>query len=180
LFSAFAGVVFSQAFNRYVVNALAVILIVTAMPWVFNNNFRPLVGEKTIFNTSRIDQFFVDRTHLEIPYKQAVNQVQGSQCIQVGLWLGTESSVGNAYWEYPFWALFNQNSTSNITIEHINVRNISAKKSSIYPHNQFTPCAILSVKTKNERAVQSQPTVIQGQTFVPTWSNDAVTLFVKQ
>jgi hypothetical protein len=180
LFSAFVGVVFTQALNRYFVVGLVAILIIASAPWVLDNKYRPIAAEQNIFNTNRIEQYFISREHLQVSYEEAVNFVQSRQCKDVGLWLGTNDSVGNRYWEYPFWVLFNSKTAQPTRIEHVQVQNISAEKASVSPFDQFFPCAVVFVKPKGDKVVEIQQANIQGQTYISTWSNDNIIVLEKK
>lgn len=180
LFSAFIGVVLTQALNRYLVMVLIVILLTASTPWVLGNKYRPIAAEENIFSMDRIEQYFINREHLQVPYEEAVNFVQTRQCQNVGLWLGTNDSVGNRYWEYPFWVLFNGKNTRPIRLEHIQVQNISAEKSSMFPYRQFAPCAVVFVKPDRDEAVEMEQTNIQGFTYTPTWSNDTIVVLERE
>jgi 4-amino-4-deoxy-L-arabinose transferase-like glycosyltransferase len=179
LFSAFIGVVLSQALNRYLVSVLVVILLIASTPWTLENRYRPIAAEQNIFKVDRIEQYFVNREHLQVPYEEAVNFVQAQQCQNVGLWLGTNDSVGNRYWEYPFWVLFNSTNTRATRLEHVKVQNISAEKSNLLPYSQFVPCAVVFVQPKDE-AIEIKQTNIQGYTYMPTWSNDTIVVLERE
>lgn len=179
LFSAFIGVVLTQALNRYFVAALIAILLITSTPWVLHNKYRPIATEPNIFNMGRIEQYFINRKHLQVPYEEAVNFVQSIQCKDVGLWLGTNDSVGNRYWEYPFWVLLNGKTNQLTRIEHVQVQNLSAQKASVFPFNQFIPCAVVFVKPNGE-GVTIQQANIQGQTYTSTWSNDHIIVLERE
>ncbi|WP_190643959.1 glycosyltransferase family 39 protein [Oculatella sp. FACHB-28] len=179
LFSAFVGVVLSQALNRYLVSVLIVIMLIASTPWALENKYRPIAAEQNIFNMDRIEQYFINREQLQVPYEEAVNFVKAQQCQNVGLWLGTNDSVGNRYWEYPFWVLFNSTNTRSTRLEHVKVQNISAEKSNLLPYSQFVPCAVVFVQPKDE-AVEIKQTDIQGYTYTPTWSNDTMVVLEQE
>jgi hypothetical protein len=47
--------------------------------------------------------------------------------------------------EYAFWVLLKKTSLQPIRIEHINVTNVSAIKSTVNPFVGFSPCAVIVV-----------------------------------
>ncbi|MBR8839347.1 MAG: glycosyltransferase family 39 protein [Stigonema ocellatum SAG 48.90 = DSM 106950] len=178
LFSAFVGVILSRLLYRKIANSVALILILSSFLWVFCNTNRPLVSPiskkiltpssyENIFNTSRIDQYFRNRQELRKPYTGAVSFLNSQKCSKVGLSLGADD------WEYPFWILLQKNHNDKIyQIDQVNVENISAKKSQVYPHNNFVPCAIISVK--KEDIINSKAN------YVKEWSIDPVSVFIKR
>lgn len=147
-FAPVVGFVLSQIPLAKFVNAIALLLIVASLPWVFQNEFRPIAADNNIFNLSRIEQYFINRPQLQEPYVQATNTILASECRNIGLSLGDGTSVGNEYWEYPFWVLF-QNSQPQIHMENVKAQNISLSKTTKYPHKNFVPCAIIAVRNAN-------------------------------
>ncbi|NER28223.1 MAG: 4-amino-4-deoxy-L-arabinose transferase [Symploca sp. SIO1C4] len=180
LVSAFVGLVLSKIKNHLIINTILIVFIFTSMPWVFNNKFRPINAEANIFNLSRTEQYFINRNHLKQPYVETANFVLSKECSNVGLSLGTGETVGNVYWEYPFWPLLQKNKL--IKLEHINPQNISNKKSNHYPHNKFVPCAIISVKDKKLKEEQNIELVLPSGTYVQEWStaSDYITVLTKR
>jgi hypothetical protein len=179
LFAAFIGVVFSQALNYRIVNILAVVILVSSLPWAFQNTIRPVSTAQNVFNTSRVEQYFKQRPQLLQPYTEGVNFIRSKSCTNVGLSLGTGVTVGNDYWEYPLWHLFENTHAQADRLEHINMKNISIRKSETPPHDQFVPCAIFVVRTKEE-PLDSQTMTFRNKTFTQAWSNPPVSVFVEQ
>ncbi len=180
LVSAFVGLVLSRMKNYTIINIVLAIFIFTSLPWVFNNKFRPINTEANIFNLSRIEQYFINRTQLQQPYVETANFVLSKECSNVGLSLGTGETVGNRYWEYPLWVLLQKNKV--IKLEHINPQNISNVKSKIYPHKNFVPCVIISVKDKNLNQKQNREIVLPSGTYVEEWStaSEYISVFSKK
>ena len=151
LFSPFVGTVLAKISHYYkIVNLLAFILIFSSLFWVLGNKSRPLVAQmneklftpssyENIFNTSRIEQYFINNREIKKPYIEVTSILNSQTCSNIGLALGIDD------WEYPLWVLL-QNSKKPYRIEQVDVKNLSAKKSQVYPHNNFVPCAIMSVE----------------------------------
>lgn len=178
LLSSTVGLVYSQTINRRLVAAIAILLLLTSMPWVFENKFRPILSEQNIFNTSRTDLYFINRPFLKDPYIEAVDFIKTNQkCPDIGLSLGTGETVGNAYWEYPFWVLLQQDKNNKFRIKHINPENISNQKSQVDPHTNFNPCEVISVRLEDEKI--NKLVTPQG-TFVQEWSSDPVSVLRKE
>ncbi len=139
LFSALLGIVFSTVFNKKLYSYLAISIVTASLFWVFFNTSRPIIDEKNIFNTSRIEQYFSIRFTLEDDYVGAVNFVKDRKCSQVGLSLRRDA------WEYPLWVLLKRNGDRSMRIEQVNVKNVSAKTANKHSYDEFFPCAIISV-----------------------------------
>lgn len=155
LFSAFTGAVLSKALTDQLIQSkvlhiVASILILSSLPWVLCNQTRPFVSTLetltspsryvNIFNTSRLDQYFVNRKYLKNSYVEATSLINSSNCSKVGL------SLTPNEWEYPLWMLLQKNAHKQYRIEQLNVENISARKNQVYPHKDFTSCSTISVQ----------------------------------
>ena len=170
-FAPVVGIVLSYIPWQKLANAIAILLIVTSLPWVLQNKFRPIVAEANIFNLSRIEQYFINRPQLQEPYIQAANTILSSKCQNVGLSLGDGTSVGNEYWEYPFWVLLKKNQPS-IRIENVNAQNVSLSKTEIEPYKNFMPCAIIAVRTS--KVPQIKTMTFKNRLFTETMSSPPV------
>lgn len=148
------GIILSHIPVQKLANAIAILLIVASLPWVLQNKFRPIAAEANIFNLSRIEQYFINRPQLQEPYVQAANTILSTECKNIGLSLGEGTSVGNEYWEYPFWVLL-KNDRPEIYLENVNAQNISLSKAEQYPHKNFIPCAIIAVRNRNVPQIES-------------------------
>lgn len=179
LFSAWVGLVFSQAFNRYLINAIIILLMVTSMQFVFYNKFRPIATENNIFNTPRNELYFIGRSQLKDPYFRVADFISNLNCSKIALSLGVTTASSGTYWEYPFWALIKTNHNQIVEFEHIVIEeNLSGIKKNVYPHNNFIPCAIISVRNKGEPTVNKM--VIRNNTYLAKWSELPITVLLKQ
>jgi len=169
LFSPVIAIVLSRISNHKIANFIAVFFILSSFPWVFFNDSRPLIKNfraskiENIFNTSRIEQYFRNWRGFKDPYMEAVQFIKSKGCSDVGIILDEDD------WEYPFFVLLQKNTTQVFRIEHVNVNNISAIKYSIYPFNDFNPCAIISLKSGQENKIVNKDTV-----YVKEWSSRPV------
>ncbi len=189
LFSAFVGVVLSKVSNHRIANYIAIILILSALPWILFNSSRPLLfsmdrqeyvetgkivfTSKNIWNTSRIDQYFNNRPELKYPYVKAIDFVRAKGCSDIGL------SFLKEHWEYPFWVL-SQKDGKSAHFEHVNVNNISALLYKIYPFNKVNPCAIISVEPSKGKKIQQEEVVTQKGNYVKEWSLTPVSVFLRR
>ena len=178
LLSAFVGVILSKSLNYRITNILAVILLLLSHPWILNNKLKPLVGKDAIFNTPRIEHYFITKKNLQTAYIEASNVVKSQNCSTIGL-------MGNQIWyEYPLWALFPQAGKTTI-IKHVDVNNNSLETATQFPVNSSQPCAIISVDRHSEE-VPKKELVIEEEIYDRYWSRDwdkgngSVTVFVPQ
>ena len=139
LFAPFIGLVLSRPRAGRIQHLFAVLLMVTALPWIFNNSSRPLLGKNSVFTTSRTDQYFRNRPSIAGPYTESVEYISNLGCSDIGLIMGGDD------WEYPFWVLLDEKSKEAFHIEHINVTNISKQKYGDGFLGTQRPCAILSL-----------------------------------
>jgi 4-amino-4-deoxy-L-arabinose transferase-like glycosyltransferase len=190
LFSAFVGLVLSNLSNYKLANCVAIILILSALPWSLFNSSRPLLfsmdrqkyvengqivfSSQNLWNTSRIEQYFNNRPDLKKPYMGAVDFVMNKKCSNVGL------SLDLANWEYPFWVLLQKNGNQFARIEHVNLKNISSRISNMYHYKKFNPCAIIFVSPNKGKVRQQEEIITQKGNYVKEWSLAPVSVFVKR
>jgi hypothetical protein len=169
----------SQLANQKVARGLATALIIMSLFWVFFNESRPLILNskiieehriENIFNTSRIEQYFINIPHLREPYNGAVDFLKSQNCRNIGL------SIGGNTWEYPFWMLLQEEVDLLVRLEHINVNNESAVTAKDILGNNFTPCAIIASETEE---VQSQKITNGDRVYRQEWSKDSVSVFLQ-
>jgi 4-amino-4-deoxy-L-arabinose transferase-like glycosyltransferase len=180
LSSAFIGVILSDIIKPKLANWIASALVLLSLIWVFFNESRPLIlnsqiiesGKvENIFNMDRRDQYFINRPELQKPYTEAIRFVELQDCSSIGLLLG-----GNA-WEYPLWAISQDNPNERVRLEYVNPANITETKLNVYPHNNFTPCAIIAGKADEI----SQPFIVQKNTqYNRMWSKDDLSVFISE
>ncbi|MBF2018786.1 MAG: 4-amino-4-deoxy-L-arabinose transferase [Hydrococcus sp. C42_A2020_068] len=179
LFSAFVGLVFSKIANRYIVTALAVILIVTSLPFVFENKFRPIAAEKNIFNTPRSELYFTNRPYIAASYLGAIDFLKTTNCTNIGFSLGGEAIPSHLDWEYPFWALLQENKEQNLRFQHIlHPDNTSSRFLQESPYKDFTACAIIATRSSKQEPVKQ--VVVNGTTYITKWSSEPTSILMKQ
>lgn len=179
LFSAFVGLIFSKVLNRHLVTALAVILIVTSLPFALENKFRPIAAEHNIFNTPRSELYFTNRPHIAASYLGAIDFLKTQNCTQIGLSLGGQANPSALDWEYPFWPLLQEDSKQTIYFQHIlHPDNTSSRFLKAPPYKDFTACAIIATRSKNQPPVEKM--VVNGITYISKWSSQPVSVLMKQ
>src|SRR5262245_62721620 len=90
-------------------------LLLSALPCVLFNSSRSLMGDQSIWNRTRLDQYFNNRPELRNAFFGAVYFLKSKQCSQIGLDIGTND------WEYPLWPLLNPAANAASRLEHIKV-----------------------------------------------------------
>ena len=174
LFAPLFGLTISQLSNYKIANYIVLIMIFMSLPWIFNNKFRPLLGESNIFNSSRNELYFTSRPKIEFPYYQAVDFVKSQNCTNIGLSFWTKNS-----WEYPLWVLFQQPGKPTPRIEHIStIDPVVEKKLNSEPYKSFIPCAIIYQSTKDDK--QGKEIVVKNQTYVQKFSLEPLSVFLKK
>lgn len=171
LCSPFIGIIFSILPNRKIINVLLVLIIEFSLFYVFFNEFRPIIGENNIFNTSRIEQQLRPVITQKENYINASNFVKERNCKIIGLSL---SSM-----EYPWWVLLKNHNNQQVRIEHVNVKNLSGIKSRSYSFSNFMPCAIISVDSKPSEELTTKQGI-----YVKAWQSvnslQRIQVFIKQ
>lgn len=173
LISPFIGLVLAEIKKQKLASALLTLLLCSSLTWVFFNRYRPIIGSNSILQTSRTEQYFSNRPYLKNTYIQAVEFLNANKCSNVGLLLGNDP------WEYPFWVLAQQNQDT-VKFQHINVTNISAKKSLEQPFQSFAPCGILAMQTKKSKLEKRENILFQDKNYTKVWDSADVGVFLKQ
>ncbi|MEG4799349.1 glycosyltransferase family 39 protein [Microcoleus sp. ARI1-B5] len=175
LFSPIFGLAVSQLSNHKIANYLVAILIFMSLPWIFHNQFRPLLGDGNIFNSSRHELYFASRPKIEVAYNTAVDFVKSQNCTNIGL-----SFWAKNVWEYPLWVMFPEPGKPAPRIEHIStIDPVVKQKLNSEPYKSFIPCAIIYSAIKNEGR-QGKELVVKNQTYIQKWSMEPLSVFVNK
>lgn len=169
LWSPFVAIVLCRIPNHRVAASIATILILSALPWVFYNKSRPLLGNGNIVNMRRIDQYFNNLPALRDPYMGAANFLKRRKCPQIGL------SVGGNDPEYLLWVALRETANYRARLEHVNVHNVSTAKLHTYPITNFIPCAIVSTDPHPGKEMATDVGM-----YAQEWSLSPVSVFIKQ
>ncbi|MEH1898692.1 MAG: glycosyltransferase family 39 protein [Nostoc sp.] len=173
LLSPFLGIVLSKLEKQRIAIIIVTFLLISSLPWVFLNRFRPIIDSNNIFQVSRIEQYFTNRPYLKTTYAGAVEFLNSKKCSNIGL------SMGNDPWEYPFWVLWRQNNQEIVKIQHINVTNISAVLEKEDYYKDFEPCGIISMETKKSKHSKYQKINFKGKTYLRAWDSPDLGIFIK-
>jgi hypothetical protein len=133
------GIVLSQLPYRQASIFIIILLVIQTIPFLLLNPRHPIIGPKNIFNTSRIEQYFITASAYQTPYQTTAQLITERNCDKVGLILPGD------FWEYPFWVLLERPDES-IEIKSLEVNNPSR----ILRNSPFEPCAIICVKCWEE------------------------------
>ncbi|MCC5616463.1 glycosyltransferase family 39 protein [Nostoc sp. CHAB 5836] len=173
LISPFLGVVLSKLKKKKIAIIIVAFMLISSLPWVFFNKYRPMIDSKNIFQTGRIEQYFSNRPFLKGTYTGAVEFLNYQKCSNIGL------SMGNDPWEYPLWVLLKPNNQKVVKIQHINVTNISASLEKKDSYKNFEPCGIISMETKKSKQKKSIEINLKGKTYVRSWDSPELGVFIK-
>ena len=165
LWSPFIAAVLSR--SQRVASCLAIGLLISALPWVVQNKSRPLTGSRNIFNTSRIDLYFSNRTKLRDPYIEATAFIRSQKCSQVGLLLDD--------WEYPLWVLLRGDNNIGVRITHVGVANNSAAKDESGSIDPFSVCAFVCVFCEHNKEA-----AMEARSYNPAWMAGPAEVLLKQ
>ena len=175
LFAPIFGLTLSQLSNYKIANYIVVILIFMSLPWISHNKFRPLMGEKNIFNSSRNELYFTSRPNIEFAYDRAVNFVKSQNCTDIGLSFWSKNT-----WEYPLWVFFQEPGKAAPRIEHIStIDPVVEQKLNSEPYKSFIPCAIIYQSTKIDDR-QGKEIVVKNQTYVEKFALEPLRVFIKK
>jgi hypothetical protein len=146
---------------------VALVLCVGAVPWVIDNQTRPLVGfafpaqprylpdGATIFNTPRTDLYFVKGK--KGPYVAAAEAASRIGCREIGFWSGP------ADWEYPLWVLAGASRVDSVFV------NNETKQATSFASQ---PCMVVDVT-----ADQPAGLLIDGVQFTRSTTLDGMSLY---
>src|SRR5215467_1029080 len=169
LASPFVGAVLSR-YKKKVIVSIELALLLAALPWVLFNSSHSLLGNPSVWNHNRSEQYFNNRPNPNVrdAYLKAAYFLKSTKCGQIGL------DIGYAYdWEYPFWALLNPAAKQAIRIEHVHVKNESGAMSLLPHFRRFSPCAIIST-----RPDQVDEIVTETGAYTKEWASSPISVFV--
>jgi hypothetical protein len=168
LASPFVAAVLFKRLNEKVIATIAFALLLSALPWVFLNSTRPLMGDQSIRKHTRVDHYFIDRANWRDAFVGAADFLKANKCGQIGL------DVGHNDWEYPFWPILKRERNDVIRIEHVNVKNESGLISVLPYFSRFTPCAIISSRTDRVEELTTETGA-----YTKGWASSPISVFVR-
>ncbi|MEH1921218.1 hypothetical protein [Nostoc sp.] len=174
LISPFLGIILSKLKKQKIAILLVTFLLISSLPWLFFNRYRPIINSNNIFQTTRTEQYFSNRPYLKGTYTGAVEFLNSKKCSNIGL------LMGNDPWEYPLWVLLQQNNQEVVKIQHVNVTNISASLEKQDSYKDFQPCGIIAMETKKSKQNKSLEVNFKGKTYTRSWDSPELGVFIKQ
>ncbi len=130
-----AGVLGERIRPLFLQAALCLLLLNNARPFLFENWTRPLEGPRSLWKTSRSENYFNDMSQWNnrASYLESVRLTLASGCKQIGI------DISRNTLEYPYQALL-RSADPSIRFVHTGVENASARYASI---PAMKPCVIL-------------------------------------
>jgi hypothetical protein len=159
LFSPLVAIIVVRTFPPIVTGCIALVLLLSIQPWLFDNQFKSLLAEKSIFNTPRIEQYFKSQSHLQDPYQAMMTELNRLNCYDIGI--GSQS-----FWfEYPLWVLLQQQGEQKSHLYHVAVDNSSSQaKLTTHPLSGASPapCAVVFLQEDTNATPPTQLTTEYG------------------
>ena len=162
----FIGLIISRTRDTKIAIICMALLIVLALPWVFLNSSRPILGKNSIFTKSRTEQYFVNRPLLFAPYFESAQILSDLHCSDIGLVVGIKD------YEYPLWILLRENTSEIFRIEHVNVTNISQWLYSRNYLDKLNKCALFTLNSYPTKTISIGDIV-----YSRMWSSAPVNLY---
>jgi hypothetical protein len=132
------SIIFERAFSKRVTSILAMLFLCQSTLWLFHNYTRPIIASKNILNTSRQEQYFMNRPELQEQYVAVSQKILAADAQNVGLMIQEND------WEYPLWML-TEALSRGIQIRHTHIGNISSSL-----ENTHTPYDVLVTVTEED------------------------------
>lgn len=126
---------------HFIYAASIIILLSLAGHYVYNSTNLALRGDKTIFNTSREELYFLARPQLYPVYCELVEEIKKSKCTKLHLKLGLDD------WEYPLWRMLT-NREINFELFHHQVDNLTNP----LENKQFEACGLIEIDNAKNSA----------------------------
>jgi hypothetical protein len=137
-----AGAILERRWPPWATRALAVVLLLSALPFVFLNSLRPLGPWKvrSVLRSSRVDSYFEDlHQSLRNSYVDAARAAESLDCHEIGL----DSSLDD--FDYPLFALLRAGQGEH-NVRYAGVRNLTQ---AFARPDAKPPCAVLCLRCAN-------------------------------
>lgn len=166
LFSPLIARVFVKSFHPVITGCVAIILLLSIQPWLFQSHFKPILGESSVFSKPRLEQYFLSQRHFQSPYQAAITELKHLNCNRLGI--GSQ----RLWFEYPLWILLKQQGFEVSEIYHVAVEN-SSNQAQLSSHpisgSVPPPCAILSTRHDSDED-DSTVFTYQNESYQVVWS----------
>lgn len=169
LFAPLCGLALSKLPKVKLTNIIVGVLLLSALPWLLDNQSRPFIGSQNVLTHSRLDQYFVTWPDVEPAYLGAAQFVRSTGCSNIGFAIiGPDGPFGPDAWEYPLWVVLNPSGRQGPHIEQINITNSSAPLAQEAPFSTFHPCAIVAAGFTSQESATLEH---QGNVFTRAWAS---------
>jgi hypothetical protein len=169
LLSPLIGLTFSRIREIRAANIAMAALVVFALPWVFYNTTRPILGSDSIFTSDRTELYFRKQPGLAEPYIAASDFLSELDCPNIGLILGDKR------WEYPLWVLVRERMDSPIHLEHVEVGNESQRLYSEEHVSRLNLCAIVFIRPNPPAGIS-----VGNTSYAQAWRSEPITIFSRE
>lgn len=144
--AAVIGVTLERAWSALATNSLSVLLLVISIPFLINNQLRPLApaNGQGVLTQDRTIQYFADSPYRVQDYAQAVQFVKQQHCTNIGVDLNSNDA------EYLMSVLFDATGLSATRIQQVGVTTDSAR----YDTHALSPCAVICVGCMQDKSRQ--------------------------
>jgi len=167
------------SFNRRVIAALSLCIILSALPWLFGNQTRPLIASinpekkslefRSVITTPREEQYFADRPHIREAYKEVTRHLAAQGYPVIGI-----ISSGDA-WEYPIWVLVNDLMEEPVRIEHVQITN----ESRALELTGFDPPCIVHIFNQPVSGVKQDENFMPNHSYHLSWQNEYFLVYTR-
>ncbi|NMG60087.1 4-amino-4-deoxy-L-arabinose transferase [Geitlerinema sp. P-1104] len=164
LFTPIVARVLVKSCHPIITGCIALILLLSIQPWLFKNEFKPILGEPSIFSKPRLEQYFMSQPHLQTPYQSAMAELETLNCHQIGI------ANERLWFEYPIWMLLQNQRFNDSRIVHVAVENLSNQARPRYHPISGAgspPCALLSITSE---ADELEVLTTEYGTYQTAWS----------
>jgi 4-amino-4-deoxy-L-arabinose transferase-like glycosyltransferase len=144
--AAVIGVTLERAWSALATNSLAVLLLVISIPFLVNNQLRPLAtaNGQGVLTQDRTTQYFADSPYNTQDYVRAAQFIKQQHCTNIGVDLNLNDP------EYLLSVLVNATGLSATRIQQVDVTTDSAR----YDTPADPPCAVICVGCMQDKSRQ--------------------------
>ena len=167
LAGAVAAVVLENRLHPRATIVVAAGLLLLGLPWVLSCKQRPVLGEASIFSSTRDSSYFNEPfQRFKGHYFKARQYLEGRAFSRVGI------IVGNQSWEYMWWVFLRQLNPA-VQIQHVNVEDVSRRLTDDPPFRDFQPDAVITA----DQEPQPEAISVGRNTYHRQWAEGNVAIY---
>jgi hypothetical protein len=169
--SAWIGYVISQVRPKWVINPLGFCMIFLCLPWILNNPAKPLSRLDSYLDTKRTEKYFYMMPSIKGYYINAAHYLASINCSNIGLITYEDG------WEYPLWALLDNQSDAKFRIEPVNVTNISQSlaKSETNMTKDADFCAVFVIAQNSPHDI-----LVENTNYQMRWNSSTISIYLPE